>query len=185
MERRQRRVWFGLLGILLVPGLVMTAACRREPAPPAAPETAEAAPAELPAQPPAESADESVAIEPDRDEQTGLELEFGLGISPTGELRDPVLSFGRGDRVCLAAQLPAAAAGELLGVRWYDALGVERGEQSATLAGSPPAAALCLDGSEALGLGSYSIELEVSGRSAGDGRFAVADTREVPRRGGA
>ncbi|HSM15163.1 MAG TPA: hypothetical protein VLA66_13930 [Thermoanaerobaculia bacterium] len=189
MERRQHGEWIAVVGIALA--LVTGAACRRAPEPVAPAESAEPAPAasaevaaELPAEPPADPGEEPIAIEPGRDEASGLELSFGLALTGAGELRDPVLSFGRGDRVCLVAKLPAAAAGEALRVRWHDALGTPRGEERATLTGSPPAAALCLAGSDTLTLGNYSVELEVDGRPVGDGAFTVADARESPRRRG-
>lgn len=185
MNRLQRTTGIAAVGIAL--GLVVVAACRRAPEPPPpGPQVATEAPAasEPSPAPPPEAPGEAIPIEPTRDEATGVELAWGLAVSGPGELRDPVLTFGRGDRVCLAAKVPSAAAGEALLVRWYDAVGAVRGEQSATLAGAPPSAALCLDGSEALRLGSYSLELEVGGRPAGGGAFTVADAREMPSRSG-
>lgn len=137
-----------------------------------------------PASPPSGEA-ESLAVEPEVDEQSGLEVRFGLRTDGERAIAEPVLSFGGGDRVCLAVSLASAAPGGELGLRWYDAAGEPVGELEATLAGSPPAAARCLPGSEKLALGSYSVEVDLSGEAVGGASFTVADARELPRRGGA
>lgn len=178
MRNRECTGWFEATGAALLVLLALGCGSREAPAPDES--------AALPEEPPPGVEEMPVAEqEPEPDAESGLEVSFGLRLGEGGAIASPVVSFGQGDRVCVGATLPSAASGDALGIRWYDAVGAERGSVGLALTGDPPKGALCLPGSEGLGLGSYSLEFDLSGRPVGDASFTVADSREVARRGGA
>jgi len=183
----RRSDWIHPLATVALGALVAVGAgCRAEPSAvsKSAQPAAEEEPAELPAEPPPGGEEAVVETQPEVDAASGLEVRFGLRAGSDGGVVDPVLSFAHGDRVCVGASL-AGASGERLGLRWFDAAGEEQGSQTLALAGEPARGAVCLPGSERLGLGSYSVEFELSGETIGDAVFAVADSRELSRGGGA
>lgn len=180
--RRMRRVG-GICATLLVSGAI---ACRKEAVAPR-PQTAAENPASA-SEPVVEGApSEPVATPVENlsvDEQTGVAIRFGMDPTPDGGVSRPVLSYARGDLAVVSVTVPKAAAGAALVARWYDLDDAQLGEVSATLAGSPPRAALRLAGSERLPLGTFRLDLTIDGSSVGEGNFSVTDSRQTDTQSG-
>jgi hypothetical protein len=183
MVRKPRSAQLETCGWLLAAAVLLAAgACRKAPqpaaaAPSGAPEATAAAPPEAAAPAtPAEPEPESLG-------EAGAEIRFGLALAADGSVEQPVLTFGRDDRVCFSVSMPADSPGGQLTARWYDVEGRQLGEVAGSLAGSPPHAGLCLPEAARLALGPYQLELEVDGQAAGEASFTVAGARELAARG--
>lgn len=180
MGRKSQSSLLETCGFLLAGILLLAAgACRKAPEPAAAPP---AGGSEATAPEPAEAAP-PVEPEPESLGASGAEIRFGLALAPDGSVLQPILTFGRGDRVCFSVAMPADTPPGRMTARWYDVEGQQLGEVSGALAGSPPRVGLCLPGEPRLALGPYQLELELGGKAAGEASFTVSDVRESVARG--